>query len=591
MSLDGVVLKSICNELNQLILDGKIDKVYQPENDEVILNIRSKGSNIKLLMSASSNNPRVYVTDSSKSNPANPPMFCMLLRKHIQNGKIIDIEQISMERILKISIQSLNELGDLTTKELIIEIMGKHSNIVLVDKNSNKIIDSIKRVPLSLSSVRQVLPGLEYKLPPSQNKLCPTEINRNDFFNIINRDNKDFKVYKFLYNSFIGLSPLLAREICFISNIDVDKTINSLCDDEKEKLYLGFDKFYTDIKNNNYNPTIVKDSNNYEVISFSCVDLNQFGNLPKIHYDSISVVLEEFYLTRDKVDRIKQKSTDLRKSITTKLERALNKLSKQKQELIEAEKREKFKIYGDLLTANIYQIQKGQVEIDVQNFYSEDLETITIKLDPRLSGSDNAQKYYKKYNKLKSAYELISNQMIKTEEEINYLENILLSLENCIEVNELDEIREELVNEGYLKRSLNKNKKHIKKDTSEPYHFVSSDGYDIFVGKNNKQNDYLTLKFASKEDIWLHTKNIPGSHVIIKSQNKEVPENTIIEAAKLAAYYSKAKMSSNVPVDYTERKYVKKPNGAKPGMVIYDTNSTIYVTPSLDKISKIKKLK
>lgn len=589
MSLDGIVLNNICMELKNTLIGCKVDKVYQPEKDEIHLNIRTLGSNLRLLISASSNNPRVYFTKFTKDNPQNPPMFCMLLRKHIQGGRVVDVEQVSLERILKISIESMNEMGDMTVKELVIEIMGKHSNIVLIDKSSEKIIDSIKRVPISISSVRQVLPGLIYSAPPSQDKAYPINIEKDEFLNFLN-NSENLPVFKFLYQTFIGLSPLIAREICFLSNIDSDIKLSSLSEETKANLFKIFKDLYLNVKNGDYTPTVVKDENDYDIVAFSSINLNQFGSLPKVNFESISELLDYYYLTRDKVDRIKQKSNDLRKSITIKLDRALNKLSKQEREISDAEKRDIFKIYGELITANIYQLKEGLEEVELDNFYSENYEKIKIKLSKNLTPSENAQKYFKKYNKLKTAYSIVSKELVKTKEEISYLEHILLALETSTEVEELDEIREELIKEGYLKRSNSKKSKKQTKSTSQPHHYKSSDGFDIYVGKNNNQNDYLTLRFASKEDIWLHTKVIPGSHVIIKSEGRDVPENTILEAAYLAGFYSKGKMSSNVPIDYTERKNVKKPNGAKPGMVIYDTNNTVYITPSVENISKIEKL-
>ncbi len=589
MSLDGIVLNNVCMELKDTLIDCKVDKVYQPEKDEIHLNIRTKGKNMRLLISASSNNPRIYFTEFSKENPQSPPMFCMLLRKHVQGGRILDIEQVSLERILKISIESMNELGDMTVKELIIEIMGKHSNIILIDKNTSKIIDSIKRVPVSISSVRQILPGLIYTAPPSQDKTDPTQIEKAEFLELIS-ESEETVSFKFLYKSFIGLSPLVSREICYLSDIDSNLKLIDLSEQEKSSLFDSFEKVYSCVKDNSYTPTIIKDESNYDIVAFSSIDLKQFGTLPKVHFESISELLDYYYLTRDKLDRIKQKSNDLRKNITMKLDRALNKLAKQKNEISDAEKREKFKIYGELITANIYKLEKGLEEIELDNFYSEDYEKVKIKLSKTLTPSKNAQKYFKKYNKLKIAYDIVSKELVKTKEEVSYLENILLALETSTEIEELDEIREELIKEGYFKKAITKGKKKVKSSTSKPHHYKSSDGFDIYVGKNNKQNDYLTLKIADKEDIWLHTKIIPGSHVIIKTEGKSVPENTILEAAYLAGFYSKGKMSSNVPIDYTEKKNVKKPSGAKPGMVIYETNSTVYVTPSVENISKIEKL-
>lgn len=590
MSYDGIVVKSVVLELNSLLLGGRIEKVYQPEADELILNIRNRNINYKLLISASSSNARVYITETTKNNPKSPPMFCMLLRKHIQGGKIVNIYQYSLDRVICLEIQTLDELGNLSVKTLIVEIMGKHSNIILIDKATNTIIDSIKRVPLTLSSVRQILPGLKYKSAPSQNKIMPIGVDKSAFINLIDNSSKALPIYKMLYGNIIGLSPLIAREICFRANLDSELLISQLDLNAIDLLYGTFKNFYEVINMNKFQPTIIKDKDGFEIIAFSAVDIQQFSDVLKIQYDSISKLLENYYLIRDKMDRVKHKTSDLKKSISIKLDRALKKLSKQKEELIEAEKRDIFKIYGDLLTANLYKIENKQREITLENFYSEKLEQIKIKLDPRLSPVQNAQKYYKKYNKLKKAYKLVSEQIVKTKEEIDYLENILLSLDNCTELKEIEEIKEELVNEGYLRKTSIKNKKREKEFTSSPHHFISSDGYDIFIGKNNKQNDYLTLKLANKDDIWLHTKNIPGSHVIIKRKEGEIPQNTMLEAAKLSAYYSKAKLSNNVPVDFTERRNVKKPSGAKPGMVIYDHYNTIYVTPDKELLRKLNKI-
>lgn len=421
--------------------------------------------------------------------------------------------------------------------------------------------------------------------------MYPIHLSKEDFVDFIGKCEKGKPIYKALYGNIIGLSPLLAREICFRANLEADLVVGELENTNIDSLYISFVKFYDNIVKKIYSPTMIMNEDESEIISFSSIDILQYGKLPKKQYSSINELLEDFYVTRDKIDRIKHKSIDLRKSISIKLDRALNKFAKQKEELLEAEEREIFKIYGDLLTANLHKIEKKQTSVVLENFYSEDLDKVKINLDPRLSPIQNAQRYYKKYNKLKNAYHLVSEQIIKTQEEIDYLENVLISLENCTELSELEEIREELISEGYVKKSSSKIKKKGKEVSSIPLHFISSDGYDIFVGKNNKQNDYLTLKLSNKDDIWMHTKNIPGSHVIIKNKDNQIPETTILEAAVLAAFYSKAKLSSNVPVDYTERKNVKKPNGAKPGMVIYDYYNTVYVTPEKKLVDKFTKSK
>ncbi|WP_026893921.1 Rqc2 family fibronectin-binding protein [Clostridiisalibacter paucivorans] len=589
MSLDGIVIKSLVHEFNNTILNGKIDKIYQPEKDELLINIRNKGNNYRLLISSSSNNPRIYLTDKSKPNPITPPMFCMLLRKHLQGGKITKIFQYKMERILMMDVQSLDELGVLCEKRLVIEIMGRHSNIIVIDKESFTILDTIKRISHDVSAVRLVLPGIKYKFPPAQNKKNPLETTDTEFYELFKTINSGILTYKFIYTHFMGISPLSAKEICERASIDPNSHIGELNHLQKDALYNSFCNLMQDVKQNIFNPTIIWDKN--KIIGFSSIDLTQYKNYKKTNYKSMSKILEEFYDKRDKLDRLHQKTTDLRKVIHNKLERNQKKLSKQIKELQNAKNREKYKVFGELITANIYKLNKGDTELEAINFYSENQDTIKIKLDKRLTPAQNAQKYFKRYNKLKTAYTMVSKQIKKTKSEIDYLENILVSIENSTEINDIDEIKEELRDEGILKQRKSFSKKKKKKSSSSPHHFLSSDGYHIYVGKNNKQNDYLTLKLADKNDLWFHTKDIPGSHVVLKNPGKNTPESTLLDAALLAAYYSKARLSSNVPVDYTQKKHVRKPNGAKPGMVIYDNNSTLYVTPREDLISNIELLK
>lgn len=594
MALDGLVINSLVKELSSQLVDGKIDKIYQPEEDELLLNIRNNGTNYKLLMSANSSNPRVYTTKShNKKNPMKAPLFCMLLRKHIQNGRIIKIEQPDFERIIKITIESLDELKIRKSKDLIIEIMGRHSNIILVDNEENKVLDSIKRVPLSVSRYRQVLPGQKYINPPSQNKLNPIDsIDEKTFIDALLNSSKS-ELYKSIYSSFEGISPVIAKEICIRAKLDIDININHIDRKDFKSLYEIFNRLFNQIKNHIFFPCIAIDKRLNKIIDFSCIKLTMFNHFSFIENDSINYILETYYLEKDVKERIHQKSQSLRKSISTKLDRLYKKSKKQNEELLESKNADIYKINGELLTAYIYMIQKGMEEVEVVNFYDPNNENVLIKLDKRLTPSKNAQKYFKKYNKLKTALVEITEQLKITEEEINYLENIMLSITNCESIDELDEIKEELIKVGYVKGKIkDKGKSKKIKETNvlktKPYEFLSSDGFTIYVGKNNKQNDYLTLKMAINSDMWLHTKNIPGSHVIIRFDGEEIPETTIFEAAMLAAYYSKGKMSSKVPVDYTLKKNVKKPSGAKPGMVIYETNSTMYVTPLEEDIVKIQ---
>lgn len=587
MAFDGLVVHAISDELSSKLVGGKIDKVYQPENDEIVLHIRNNKENFKLVLSASASNPRVYLSKNyKKENPINAPMFCMLLRKYIQSGNIVSVSQVGFERIIKITVESLDELKAKTTKDIIIEIMGRHSNIILTHEE-NKIVDSIKRIPPSVSRVRQLLPGMTYVLPPAQDKLNPLDkISKDKFKETISEF--DGSISKCIYSKFLGISPIVSKEICFRSNLDISKPASSIDGIDFDNLYKEFSNVIFNIKDGNYSPCLAIDSSIDKLIDFSSINLTLFDNLKVVHDESISSIIESFYANKDAKERINQRASDFKKSISIKLDRLYNKLKKQKIELKESDNANIYKIKGELITAYIYMIEKGMDFVEVQNFYEEDCPLIKIDLNKNLTPSENAQKYFKRYNKLKHAKKEITTQIGLSLEEINYLENIILSIDNCDNLAELDDIKEELQKLGYMRGKV-KSKKDKNNLTTKPNEFLSSDGFIILVGKNNKQNDFLTLKIANNDDLWMHTKNIPGSHVIIKTEGKEIPESTIFEGAMLAAFFSKSKMSSQVPVDYTLKKNVKKPNGSKPGMVIYETNSTIYVTPSEELVVKLKK--
>lgn len=587
MALDGLVVHSLADELGRCLCGAKIDKVYQPEEDEILLQIRNHKINYRLVLSASASNPRVYLADDyKKSNPKKAPMFCMLLRKYIQGGVITAVEQVGFERILKISVESFDELKEKSIKNIYIEIMGRHSNIILVSEKDNRIIDAVKRVPVSVSRVRQILPGQDYVLPPSQDKLSPLEkIELGEFSSSLK--SHDIPVFKAIYSSVLGVSPTVAREICFRAGVDKSELAPSLSDSEIEKIYNSFESIFSSVRKNEYSPCIIINEKVDRIVDFSCIDLLMYHEITSIKRDSISAVIEEYYRTKDIKDRIHQKSAVMKKNISIKLERLIHKLEKQKKELIESENAEEFKIKGELITSYIYMIEKGMESVEVQNFYDPEYSNITIALNKNLTPSENAQKYFKKYNKLKNAKVEITHQMSMTKEEVDYLENIIFSIENCENTKELRDIREELIKTGYVKSQKKIGKKDNQPSTA-PLEFISSDGVKILVGKNNRQNDYLTLRLADNDDIWMHTKDIPGSHVIVKCAGTEVSDKTLTEAATLAAYYSKARMSAKVPVDYTKRKNVKKPSGAKPGMVIYETNNTAYVDPSEEVVASLK---
>lgn len=585
MSFDGIVVKSLVGELREKLIDSKIDKVYQPEKDEVCLKIRSKEGACKLLLSASASHPRVYIANKyEKTNPKKAPVFCMTLRKYIQGGVIVGIDQVGFERIIKISVESYDELREKTCKDLYIEIMGKHSNIILVSDLEGKVIDSIKRVPLSVSRARQVLPGVSYELPPSQDKLNPLDIIDVDKFTLrINRSKGP--VFKAIYGNILGLSPLLAREVCVRVGLEANTEVEDLSNEDIRSLVDCINTIFDDLDKNKVYPSIIIDKKRDKIVEFSSIRLSQYKDLTEIYDDSISTILEDYYLAKDKKDRINQRASSMKKNLSLKLDRVKHKIDKQMIELNESENADKYRIKGELITSYIYMIKEGMDKVVLENFYDNNKE-IEIDLRVNLSPSENAQKYFKKYNKLKNAGEEISKQMVINIQEKEYLENTLLSIENCDDARELKEIREELIREGYIK-SYKMPKKDNKPGT-DMRKFTSCQGKLIIVGKNNKQNDYLTLRLADNEDLWFHTKDIPGSHVLIKSAGMTVTDEELIEAATLAAYYSKARMSSNVPVDYTMRKNVKKPSGAKPGMVIYEKNKTIYVTPSDEAKAKIK---
>ena len=586
MALDGLVIHSLAHELTTKLVGGKIDRVHQPENDELVLYIRNNKENFKLVLSSSASNPRIYIAnDYKKENPIKAPMFCMLFRKYIQGGIITEISQINFERIIKISVESFDELKEKTTKDIYIEIMGRHSNIILVQ--NSKIIDSIKRIPPSVSRVRQLLPNMTYELPPAQDKINPIKgTSIKSFINILREF--DGPIYKGIYSKFLGISPSVAKEICHRANLNPNDNGNDKTRDELSVLYRIFSDLFTNIKKDEYNPCIVIDENVDQVIDFSCINLSYLDGNKSIKNHSISQIIEDYYKTKDFKERVHQRTADLRKSISIKLERLYHKQKKIEKELRDADNADEFKVKGELLTSYIYMIQKGMESVEVANFYDPNYSNIRIALNKNLTPSENAQKYFKKYNKLKTAKIELTSQIAICNEEIEYLENIMLGIENCENLEELNDIKDELIKLGYAKAPFRYKAKKDIDPTTKPNQFTSSDGFKILVGKNNKQNDYLTLRIADPEDLWMHTKNIPGSHVIIKCAGKEVPDNTLLEAATLAAYFSKARLSSQVPVDYTMKKHVKKPSGSKPGMVIYETNSTIYVTPTEELVVKLK---
>lgn len=586
MAFDGFVTHSIVRELSQTLVLGKIDKIYQPEKDEIIISVRTASGVHRLLISAASSNPRIHLTEESRENPITAPLFCMILRKHLSGGKIISFIQQGFDRVIRIDIECYTEMGDLTVKSLIVEIMGRHSNIILIQEG-NRIIDSVKHIDFTVSAVRQILPNLIYELPPSQDKSDPKTAESAEIAEKIKSAPGDMPLDKILLSEFIGMSPLMAREIVY-RYFSATKVFASSADADK------FSEFAADFIRHgiieNTECCVVFDSSSKKPVAFSCVRLSQYeGGADIDEYASISRAVETFFSARDMHDRLTQKAAGTVKLINNNIERCEKKIAIHSEILENSKNRERYKIYGDLLTANLYRMQSGESSVTVQNFYSDSMEDIKIEIKPELTPSKNAQRYYKMYAKSKAAEQHSTEQLKEATDEKNYLESVLDSVQRAADYNDIAEIRDELAEQGYISAASGKKKNIKKKKASAPMKFISSDGYTILVGRNNKQNDELTVKMAFSTDIWLHTKNIPGSHTIIRANGEaEVPEQTITEAAMLAAYFSKAQNSAGVPVDYTQIKNVKKPSGAKPGFVIYETNYTAYVTPDEKLVEKLK---
>lgn len=575
MAFDGIAIACITKELNNLLKDGRIEKVLQPEYDEIVLAVRSGGKNRKLVLSASSSNPRIHFTTTQKENPEKAPMFCMLLRKHLSGAKILGVHQPDFERIVEIHVESRDELGDLSTKKLIIEIMGRVSNIILTD-GENKVISSIKHVDFSVSQVRQLIPGMLYEKPPSQGKTNPTEVTKQFISDLLSK--YCLGADKFLLDNFTGIGPMSAREIAYIATGNSDIPCEIMTNAQKSNFAEFFVNFFDRIRNGEFCPILLYKDNN-KMWDFSGIDIKQYNSSVKtVKYELLNDALDEYFKTKDFQERMTQKSAGLLKFIDTNIQRCQKKYAIQQQKMKECEGKERYKVLGDLITANLYRISEGDKMLQAENYY-DNMNVVNIELKPELSPSQNAQRYFKLYQKLKNAEIVTIKQMQLTEQEIDYLESVKESLEIAESEVDINDLKEELFQQGYHVKKPEKSK--ARKQVSMPLKFQLSEGFVAFVGRNNMQNDELTLRQSSGKDIWLHTKFIHGSHTIIKTDGKTPSDDVIVEAAKICAYYSKARNSANVPVDYTLLKNVKKPRGAKPGMVIYDNYNTVNVKPEL----------
>ncbi len=577
MALDGTVIAAMAQELRGCIVGGRISKITQPETDELMLTIKNERKNYRLLISAGASLPLIYLTEENKPAPMTAPNFCMLLRKHLGGGKILSVTQPGLERILRFEIEHLNELGDLCKKNLIVEIMGKHSNIIFCNDNDT-IIDSIKHISLQVSSVREVLPGRPYFIPETQNKLDPLTVTCGDFRETLK--SKPIALSKAIYSSFTGISPQLAEEMCHRASMESDRSAGSFSDDELLHLYRQFEDMMEIIKKGDFKPQIV--CRDAVPADFAVIPLTLYADSEKEMFPTVSAMLENYYAMKNTVTRIRQRSVDLRKIVQNALDRNCKKYDLQLKQLKDSDKREKYRIYGELLNTYGYSLEPGAKSLTALNYYTN--EEITIPLDNTLTALENSQKYFDKYGKMKRTHEALSSLIKETQEEIEHLESIQASLDFALSEADLIQIKEELIQYGYMKRRGTGKREKI---TSKPFHYVSADGYDMYVGKNNFQNEELTFKVATGNDWWFHAKGCPGSHVIVKANNTMPPDGTFEEAARLAAYYSKNRNSGKVDIDYIEKKQVKKVPGAKPGFVIYHTNYSMTIDPDISKIKQL----
>ena len=573
MAFDGIVISNLTYELNTNLVGGRISKISMPEDNELIFTIKNNAKTYRLLISASASLPLVYLTDVNKPAPKVAPAFLMLLRKYIGTAKINNIFQMGLERILCFELEHLNELGDLSHKRMYIEIMGKHSNIIFTDEN-NKIIDSIKRISANMSSLREVLPGREYFLPEELKKKDLLNTGLEEFIEILK--SKEYPLVKSVYINFAGISPLIAEEIILRASLLSQAPSTSLSELEYTHLFHTIQNLIEDINAHNFTPNIIYKGE--EAIEFSSINLYSYEGkeYKRESFDSVSKMLYDFYSSREAFVLNRQKSSDLRRIVNTALERASKKYDLQEKQLQDADKKDIYRVYGDLLNTYGYSLKGGESSFTTENFYDDNKE-ITIPLDKNKSAKENAKKYYDKYAKLSRTTKALSEEILKTKNDIEHLQSIQTALEVSSDDESLSQIRQELVDFGYIKKHSSAKKQKI---ASHPYHYISSDGYDIYVGKNNYQNEELTFKVATGNDWWFHAKGIPGSHVILKSNNEEeLPDRAYEEAAALAAFYSKEKDADKVEVDYIQKKNIKKVAGAAPGFVIYHSNWSMVATP------------
>ena len=585
MPLDALCLSGVVHELQNALSGAKIDKIYQPGRDEVVLALRAPAGNVKLLLSANPSHPRAHLTQISRENPDKPPMFCMLLRKHLSGARLLELLQPPMERVVDLRLEALDELGDRVERRLVLEAMGRHSNLILLD-GEGRIMDCLRRVDSDMSARRQVLPGLFYRLPPAQEKLDPSSLDRAALESALAAAPEESQADKWLLDTFGGLSPLICRELAFRAGGATDARLHQMGEGGRSRLLDELEGLLRSVQENSFTPVMLEKEGHPSDFTFQ--PISQYGPAVScVPFPSFSALLDRFYEQRENQERVRQRGQDLIRSVTNARDRAARKIGLQEQELAATRDRERLRQFGDIITSNLQAMEKGMSRLTAADFYDPECPQIHIPLDPLLTPQQNAAKYYKEYNKAKTAESILTLQLEKGRRDLDYLNSVLEAIALAEGERDLQEIRQELTDTGYLRRP-SKARDRGKRVASKPMEFRSSSGLRISVGKNNTQNDLLTTKQAFKSDLWFHTQKIHGSHVILWTEGGQPDLTSIQEAAQLAAWFSQGRESGKVAVDYTPVKYVKKPGGARPGMVVYTTYETAYVAPDGDLAQRLR---
>lgn len=588
MPFDGIVTHHLTKELHTLLSGGRVRKITQPEQDEVRLTIHNHGENHQLLLTCNPNSPRVHMTDYNKPNPLTPPNFCMVLRKHLSNGIIQQVTQHLTDRIVIFDILAKNDYNDLVLKKLIIEIMGRHANILLIDPESETptIIDAVKKVSLAENRYRQIFPGHPYLAPPLNDRVSFLSVDQEGLKEMLHLEKKS-TIIRFFLDYFLGISPRVVEEICYRCGLDSDACVSDLTVKRTDFLVQSFFEVIEEVQGAPY-PKVY--SHRRQVIDFSTLHLRHLPQEDSKSYDNVNTMLDDYYYLRDKQQRYRSKSHSLSSRLDTLLKKAYRKQQNLFQDLKRTEKAERYRLYGDLITANIHLLKKGMTKAMLPNYYDPEMKEVEVNLKVNETPAQNAQRYYRRYNKAKRAVGLVTEQLEIVKEQIYYLESLSNSVKSSTELEELSEIQDEFRRSEFSRKKDQQDKRDKRPHQSKPMHFISSEGFDIYVGKNNYQNDAISTRMGVDEDCWLHVKDAPGAHVLVVADGKFITEQTLLEAGHLAGYYSPSRQSENIPIDYVEYKHVKKPNKSKPGMVVYTHQNTMYITPSKSIVEGLKQV-